>query len=187
MLIIVIAISVLTTIGVEYVRFYEGTEIPLIVRGSFPVLLIFFYLGIFLSKHSRSYSLSIPIILMIAGLTLGLMQMEYIRDTFGISGQGQKITLYLFDVGFILLCMSKKCESAYSTNPINRLVLYIGEISFGIYFTHVYLIYIADHFFPTMRENWISLWLFSLILTMLIIMAVKKIAPLHAKKYLGYR
>lgn len=186
-LILTIIISLSATLMAEYTRFYLGVELPLLLRGSCPVLLIFFYIGIFLSRRSRNYSLWIPISLMVTGIILGLLQMQYIRETFAISAQGQKITLYLFDAGVILFCMSQKCESAYRANPINRLILYIGEISFGIYFTHVYLIYIADRFFPAMRENWIILWLFSLILTMLIIMAVKKIAPVYAKKYLGYR
>ena len=186
-LILVITISVITTIGIEYLRFHHGIELPLIIRGSFPVLLIFFYLGIFLSKHNRNYSLALPIILMTIGLCLGLIHMEYIRDTYQISGQGQKLTLYLFDVGVILLCMSKQCELAYRNNPINRIILYIGEISFGIYFTHIYMINIAARFIPTIQESWITLWLFSITLTIVFIAILKKTSPEYSRKYLGYR
>lgn len=186
-LIIVILISIISTVGIEYVRFVNGHELPLIIRGAFPALLIFFYLGIFLRKHSREYSLWLPFTMIILGLIIGIVHMQYIRDTYGISAQGQKVSLYIFDVGFILLCMSKKVEMFYRNNWINRFILFIGEISFGIYFTHVYLIFLCDRYFPHLRDNWLSLWLTSMILTIGIIMATKKIAPAYAKKYLGYR
>lgn len=186
-LIIVILISIISTVGIEYVRFVNGHELPLIIRGAFPALLIFFCLGIFLRKHSREYSLWLPFTMIILGLIIGIVHMQYIRDTYGISAQGQKVSLYIFDVGFILLCMSKKVEMFYRNNWINRFILFIGEISFGIYFTHVYLIFLCDRYFPHLRDNWLSLWLTSMILTIGIIMATKKIAPAYAKKYLGYR
>lgn len=187
MLIIVILVSFVSTCIIEHIRFINGTELPLIVRGSFPPLLIFYYLGIYLAKHSRGYPLSIPIVMIIVGLIIGLLHMHCLRSFYGVSGQGQKISLYLFDIGVILLCLSKKLETSYKENFLNKIILYVGEISFGIYFTHVYLISIADKFFPWMRESWILLWIFSTVLTITIIIIFKKIAPVYSRKYFGYR
>lgn len=186
-LVLVILLSLVTTLLVETIRFGYGNELPLVIRGSFPVLLIFFYLGIYLTSHSRDYSLWIPVVMMIVGLGGGLMQMQLIRDYFGISAQGQKITLYIFDAGFILLCMSKKCELLYRKSLLTRVILYVGEISFGIYFTHIYMIWIADRFFPQMRGSWLVLWLFSIFLSIGFIAMMKRVAPEYSKKYLGYR
>lgn len=186
---VVILISVTFTFVVEYIRFVQGIEVPLIIRGSFPPLLIFFYSGVYLSKHSRNYSLLFPIGMIAIGLILGILHMQYISIHYGFGElrTGQKLSLYIFDAGVILLCMSKKCESLYRTNTLSRIILYIGEISFGIYFTHVYIIFIANRFFPSVHEYWIILWLFSLLLTIGIINICKKISPILSKKYLGYR
>lgn len=186
-LIIVIVLSLMSRFIMDYIRYTQDVQLPFIVQGSFPILLLFFYMGIFLSRHSRDYSIGLPAIMMIVGLSLGFMEMEYIRSISNQPGVGQKITLYLFDAGFILLCMSKKVESAYRDNILTRRILFVGEISFGIYFTHVYLIFIGDKFLPHLRDHWLPLWLFSLLLTILIIVVIKKISPDFSKKYLGYR
>lgn len=184
---LVVIISIISTGVMEYVRFILGKEMPLIVRGSFPILLLFFYTGIYLSKSKRDYSLLLPVIMMIIGIASGMLQMEWIRDQYGVSAQGQKITLYIFDIGFILLCMSHKVELLYRNNRLTRLILYIGEISFGIYFTHVYLILIANRFLPFVNGNWAFLWGVSLLLTIAAIALVKRIAPVWSRRYLGYR
>ena len=186
-LIVVVIISFISTVAFEYVRFHDGMELPLIVYGSFPPLLLFFYLGIYLAHHSRDYSLLLPIVMTTIGIILGLLHMQYIKDAFGVSAPGQKISLYLFDVGVILLCMSKKAEQRYRDNILTRTILFVGEISFGIYFTHMYLIFIADRFFPHLRDSWPAIWIFSILLTIGIIVIAKKIAPTFSKKYLGYR
>lgn len=173
--------------ALEIVKYKYSIELPLILRGSAPVMLLFFYMGIFLSKYSRDYSLWIPVALMIVGLITGLIQMDYIETYTDMPGQGQKITLFLFDVGFILLCMSKKCEYCYSNNWFNRFILFIGEMSFGIYFTHIYIIWFSDRIFPSLREDWVTLWISSLLITILIIHITKKLAPKFSLKYLGYR
>lgn len=186
-LIVIIAISILSAAAFEYVRFSNGIELPLIVYGSFPPLLIFFYLGIYLTRHSRDYSLWLPLGLIIIGIILGLLHMDYVQDTFGVSAPGQKTSLYVFDIGCILLCMSRKSEMAFSDNSFTRKIIYIGEISFGIYLTHMYLVFIADRFLPSMRENWIGLWSLSIVLTIGIIEICKKISPALSRRYLGYR
>lgn len=184
---LVCAMSVAASLALEYIRFVHGRELPLIVRGSFPGALIFFYIGIYLSKHRRDYSLWLPVVLIVAGLCLGLLQMEYVRNHYGISAHGQKTMLFLFEAGVILLCMSEKCEKMFRLNPATRPLLYIGEISFGIYFTHVYLIELVMRFAPQWHEQWALLWLLSVVLTVAIIATVKRIAPNAARKYLGYR
>lgn len=186
-LVIVAVISCLSMLALEIVKYHYSVELPLIVRGSAPVMLLFFYMGIFISKHSRDYSLWIPIALMIVGLITGLMQMDYVESHTDMPGQGQKITLFLFDAGFILLCMSGKMESLYRDNVLTRTILYVGEISFGIYFTHVYLIFLINRMAPSLPGLWPVKWLLSIILTIAFIAFVKRLFPAIARRYLGYR
>lgn len=186
-LILIIVISVCATVILEYLRFILGYNIPLIIRGSFLKLLLFFYLGIYLSKTNREYSLTWPLVMIAIGIILGLIQMEWILREYGISAHGQKLGLYIFDIGFILICMSKKVEKMYKSNCVTKLILKTGEISFGIYFTHIYVIFIADHYYPSLRLHWIILWGISIIVTVGIILAVKKIAPNWSHRFLGYR
>lgn len=125
--------------------------------------------------------------MMIVGLIMGLLQMEYVRVNYDIPAQGQKITLYLFEAGLILFCLSPRVESLFKKNFVTCIILYIGEISLGIYFTHVYLIWIVERLFPQIRESWLIMWLFSILLTIGLVIAVKRVSPSFAKKYLGYR
>ncbi len=186
-LIAVVIISFISAAAFEYVRFHHGMELPLIIYGSFPPLLLFFYLGIYLTHHTRDYSLLLPVGMIIIGILLGLLHMQYIKDTFGMSAPGQKISLYLFDAGVIMLCMSKRAEQLYRDNIFTRMILFVGEISFGIYFTHMYLIFLADRFLPHLHDSWLALWIFSILLTIGIVVITKKIAPTFSRKYLGYR
>lgn len=186
---LVAAISVVATCGLEYIRFWRGLELPLIVRGSFIILLLFFYMGVYLSRCSIDYSLRIPVAMMTVGLILGLCHTYVLAAAPYVCTMhvGQKVTLYLFDAGFILFCMSSKVERWYRDNHATRLILRIGEISFGIYFTHVYLIFLADRFFPSIRSEWLLLWSLSLLLTIAVILAVKRVAPDWSRRFLGYR
>jgi len=186
-LVIVMVISILSMLIIEVVRYEYGRELPLIVRGAFPPLLIFFYLGIFFSKHNRDYSICYPMLLIIGGLILGILQMEYLYNRYGIVATGQKTFLYLFDTGCILLCLSKKIENLYIDSWLNRLFLRIGEISFGIYFTHVYLIWIIERWVPQLKDNWFILWFATVCITILVIQLIKRVAPSLSLKYLGYR
>lgn len=183
----VVVISFISRAAIEYVRFHHGVELPLIVKGSFPPLLLFFYLGIFLTRHTRDYSLLLPVGMIVIGMLLGLLHLQYIEDAFGVSVTGQKISLYIFDAGVIMLCMSRKAEQLYRNNIVTRMILFVGEISFGIYLTHMYLISIADTFLPNLRDSWAALWIFSTSLTIGVIVITKRIAPAFSLKYLGYR
>ena len=124
---------------------------------------------------------------MILGIVLGLYEQKFIQDISGQLGQGQKLALYLFDVGFILFCFSEKIEKAYKDKFLTRFFLYVGEISFGIYFTHVYFINLMEKFLPTAMRSWMFGWLMSIVLTVLFISIVKKLFPNISKTYLAYR
>lgn len=150
-------------------------------------MLLYFYLGIYFGKHSRNYSLIIPITMMMAGMILGVNQMQWIETHSSIPGEGQKLSMYLFNAGAILFFLSAKIEKLFRENMLTRVVLYIGDISFGIYFTHVYLIWMLDSHYSSLRHHWVGLWMISLILTVIIIAGVKYCFPKFAKTFLGYR
>ena len=186
-LIVVVIISCATSMLQEYVRFYGGIDLPLIVYGSFPPVLIFYFLGIYFSRRLRSYSLWLPATLIAVGFVCGILHMQFLRSNLGIQGDGQKLSLYLFDAGIILLCLSERVEKWYRDNRFTRVVLYVGVISFGIYFTHVYLIFIISRLAPQLRNSWLLMWLLSILLTIAFIAGVKRVIPVYARRYLGYR
>lgn len=186
-LLLVVIFTIAANLALEYLRFGRGIDMPLIVRGSAPFLLLFFYMGIFLSAGKRNYPLWIPVVMMLAGLAAGLWQMHWLQTHLGISATGQKLSLFLFDAGFILFCLSSKAEAAYRDNRLTRAVLYVGGISFGIYFTHIYLIWLFEKYAPALHACWWASWLACTALTILFIAAVKRLAPAAARRYLGYR
>lgn len=186
-LLLVASLSIVTGCVFDYLRFIEGCEFPLIISGSFFKLSIFFFIGIYLARHSRDYSLWIPIAMIITGYLLGIAEMHGVYELHKTTQVGQKVSLYLYDAGIILLTMSSKIERLYRENMFTSMVLYIGEISFGVYFTHVYFIFMANYFFPSIRGNWFLFWAFSLITTITFIAIVKRLSPSLSRRYLGYR
>lgn len=183
---IVATFSVSATLLIEFVRFIAGIELPLNIRGSFPPLLIFFYLGIFLSKHGRNYSLWLPAAMIVVGMAVGMLQTGYLYQL-DVAYYGQKVSLYLFDAGMILLLMSSKIESNYRSNAFTRPILLCGEISFGIYFLHIYVIRYLNAYMPSLLNDWLLSTLLTLIITTAIILPIRRLWPQKAEKYLGFR
>lgn len=165
---------------------FEGRSFPLVVyAGPFMLWVVFFMLGVYFSSHSRNYSLPIPAVVTIVGLIASIFETCYYLGLDG-SGVGIKLSSFIYSAGIILLLFSEKAERAFRMNPITRLVLYIGEISFAVYFAHVYVIMIVRHF--TGREFWILNWTLVLTITVLLIALCKKILPeKFSRKYLAIR
>lgn len=184
-LITVSAICVISSIITDMLKYHYGVFLPFVLAGNLFNLSIFFCIGLFLSKTNRDYTLWMPILMIILGFVIAVIDMNELYELTGVYQVGQKTSLYLYDAGVILLLMSRKTESIFKKTKVTSLILYVGEISFGVYFLHVYLIFILNNF--NLGDNWFTSWITSTILTILIIIFMKRIAPKFSLKYLGFR
>lgn len=111
----------------------------------------------------------------------------YFWQFLGSGGVGQKASAFLFNAGIIFLLFCPSLKDAYKDTAWQRTVRWIGDMSFGIYFTHVFVIFIFHFFHLPIMESWLISVMAVMILTMAIIICCKKILPEFARKYLGYR
>lgn len=176
-----ISISVIT-----YMLQIEGKTPPLIVyAGPFALWIIFYMFGIWFSTHSRNYSLWPAWIVIVIGFVSSVIESKYYLPIHG-SGLGIKLSSFIFSAGVIILLLSESMEKFFHKNYISRGVIYVGEISFGIYLLHMYVRTVLTRLCPT--QIWIINWVLTLTITVLLIMVVKRIIPQRfATKYLGFR
>jgi len=170
---------------VTYMLQIEGKSFPLIMyAGPFVLWILFFMMGIWYSTQSRNYSLILPILIVLVGLVASVIESKYYLSMHG-SGMGIKFSSFVFSAGMIMLLFSEKVEKLYSNNALTRVILYIGEISFGIYLIHMY-VRIAVGFAHI--NSWFIEWALTLGITVGIIVITKRLLPgAFTRKYLGFR
>lgn len=184
-LITTILLSTAGIILITYLLKIEGFKMPLLYyAGPFPLWILFFFLGVFFSKHNRDYNLTVPIIMIIIGLAASILEQRYWIST-GSQAWGIKLSSFIFSAGIIWLFLSKRIENSYNENIFTSIINYIGGISFGIYLLHVYII--AAYSKIITYDNWLLNWIAVISLSILVIWITKKIMPSFSKKYLGFR
>lgn len=179
-------VSAISICIVTYMLQVEGYSFPLIIyAGPFPLWIIFFVMGVALSQTTRDYSITPAFILIIIGLIGSMVSTTYYLQLHG-SGLGIKLSSFVYSAGVILLLISHKVERLFRRNRIADAILYIGEISFAIYFAHVYFCFLRSHIWSS--GIWIIDWIGVLLLTIILITVLKAILPAKiARKYLGIR
>ena len=141
----------------------------------------FFALGIYLANSTtREYKLLIPLCVLLIGLVLSTYEASLWPKTMG-ERLGYKFSAFIYSYGAVLFLFSKKIETLFLSNirVVGSTISKIGVISFGIYLIHFKII--LYRFF----DNWIINWFVTLLLTISIILIIKKIFPQFSKKYLG--
>lgn len=179
-------VSAVSIMMVTYMIQIEGRSFPLILYAGPSVLwIVFFMIGMWYSKNSGSNNVLLGLALIIVGLIGSIIE---IRNYFPLHGGGLgiKFSSFVFSAGVILLLFSKDVRTLFRENGFTSIILFIGDISFGIYFTHVFTIAVLGHFHNF--DNWALKWLTVLIVTIVMIAGAKYILPKNiAKKYLGLR
>lgn len=161
----------------------SGQSIPLILyAGFFTTWLMFYVQGVYLSGNGRNYSLSFPILTVIAGFVLSCMESCCLLPYHG-TGVGIKLSAFVYSFGVIQLLLSSKVQSIYKENKFTRIVAYIGEISFGLYLMHCYVITVIHRFLPI--SNWLMMFLLTTLISVVAIMIARRIIPTRITKYLG--
>lgn len=140
-------------------------------------------LGVYYSDKEVSFSLRNIILFICLGFVLECLETYWLLHNYN-GGFGIKLSSFIFSFGIILLILHPKTQSLYQDNKYTSLIVYIGEISFGIYLIHCYIIHIAKVILPF--EFWFLSWLLVVLISLVIIMISRKILPTWLNRYLGF-
>ena len=176
----------ISSICVVFISWFIDGNVPLIVyAGPIITWIIFFYMGIKLSKSERDYNITILYILIPISIILCIIESYMLQiHTCGSKGFGIKLSTYIYSALMILLLFSKQFEEKFNANlTLNRIITYIGGISFGLYLLHYYFITIIFRYIDV--ENYFFRWGIVSICSIMFVIALKKIIPSKYYKLLG--
>jgi len=191
-LVISALISGVSCFLIFYLRYYTEIRLPIFVYGSAPSWLIFFVLGIYLRNNTIKLNNRALILLLISGLALSLVEtytLYHIFNDIGNSVTAVKVSSFVYST-FIILFAFKNANRNF---PKTKLLVYIGEISFGIFLSHMFFKMgvgvLINKILPILKESAL-IYQFSLIaltLSCCLIFALitRKINKTIAVKYLG--
>ena len=175
----------MSLICVAVISYTSITRFPLIVfAGPVIVWLIFFWIGVFLSRSERDYKIGWLLIGALISFVLMLIVTKYRYEATG-GGYGIKPSSFIFSFLMILFLLSKRMEQKYEKdNVINKALIVVGDYSFSIYLIHCFVITIVFHFVTI--SSWIVRWTIVVAITMLFICLVRKVLPNKCLKIIGF-
>ena len=179
-----IVISILTISLITYLSAIQGIQLPLIIyAGPFITWFVFFMLGVYYSSSKINYTVKQAIAVIIFGFALECIETYWLNINYG-GGYGIKLSAFIYSIGIVMLILSPKVKAAYKSNKITSIVAYIGNISFGVYLIHCFVIMGVNYLLPT--HSWVLSWMLVVILTSMLIASARKILPHGMNKYLGF-
>ncbi len=191
-LIVSAVISLSCSILIIFFREYTTIQLPLIVyAGFFPTYLIFFVLGLYLRNNEIRLSNQqvFPLIILFYILSWLETYLLYIKfNDISTAANPENITSFLYSMAIIIFFFQNVREGNIKG------LSYLGEISFGIYFTHIIilgriaptiLIWLIPQFISYGFISQIILVITALTLCILIAYTTRKINKNIATKYLG--
>lgn len=179
-----IVISILTISLITYLSAIQGMQLPLIIyAGPFITWFVFFMLGVYYSSSKINYTVKQAIAVIIFGFGLECIETYWLNTNYG-GGYGIKLSAFIYSIGIVMLILSPKVKAAYKSNKITSIVAYIGNISFGVYLIHCFIIMGVNYLLPT--HSWVLSWLLTVILTSMLVASARKILPHRLNKYLGF-
>jgi len=185
-------ISAICMLVLFYLTRIQKISIPLVVyAGPFPVWIVFFVIGLYLGKNKIKIECRKLILFTTLGLILSIVETYlhiYVSQSF--VGLGIKIGSFAYSFSIILLLFS--LNTSYKSNSfLWRFFVYLGQISFGIYLIHIYILrftrvivsklVISNYYFI----NQLFLITLTLTFSVSIIYLARKINKQLATKYLG--
>lgn len=185
-------ISAMSCVLILYLKYYTEIRLPIFVYGSAPTWLMFFVLGIYLRKNPIKLENTTLMLLIVSGLALSLVETYILYNKFddiGNSVTAVKVSSFAYSTFIILFAFRNADRNLAKT----KLLRYIGEVSFGIFLSHMFFMIglraILDLWFPILKERAL-LYQFSLIaLTLSCCLAFalisREINKPRAMKYLG--
>ncbi|RXG21696.1 acyltransferase [Leeuwenhoekiella marinoflava] len=191
-LVIAALISGLSCFLIFCFKYFTEISLPIFVTGSAPSWLIFFVLGIYLRNNTIKLNNRALILLLISGLVLSIIETYILYDHFndiGYSVTAVKFSSFVYST-FVILFAFKNANRNFSKR---KLLAYIGEISFGIFLSHIFFMMlikpVMNKLLPILKDNALlyQFFLITLTLSCCIIFALitRKINKTIAVKYLG--
>ncbi len=152
-----IVISILTISLITYLSAIQGMQLPLIIyAGPFITWFVFFMLGVYYSSSKINYTVKQAIAVIIFGFGLECIETYWLNTNYG-GGYGIKLSAFIYSIGIVMLILSPKVKAAYKSNKITSIVAYIGNISFGLYLIHCFVIMGVNYLLPT--HSWVLSWM----------------------------
>ncbi len=191
-LIVSMIISLLSCILIFYFRHFTDFNLPLVVYGGFfPTYLVFFVLGLYLRNNKVKYTTQKLIPFIVAFFILSCIETYLLYLKFNDirnAVNGEKIGSFLYAIAFVML---------FFRNVKLRnlpMMTYTGEISFGIYLSHIVILgrvapSILVRLWPQINSYGLFLQLMLVITTLLFCIlfayVTRRINKNVAVKYLG--
>ncbi len=178
-------VSLVSILLVTYLRSYRDVSVPLILyAGICPLWIVFYSLGIALSRGNREYRLWPLIILLVISLVLQFFGTTLLSNHRG-PYVGIKPSSFLFSAMMVLSLFSKRVEDYINQDKgiFYNLLAGLGKNSFGVYLSHM-VVYLLLRCFCHINL-WFLRWFILLILDVLLILLLKRVLPQSLNKYLG--
>lgn len=127
-----------------FIRLHGRTELPLIITaGVFPAWIVFFHGGICIKRNDLpqlTYT-QICLFLVVAVTATVLESLYWLQAAQSVSFalSQLKITSFIFSWAFILFLLKKPV-------PLNKVLIKMGEYSFGIFLIHIPVMIVAFRF-----------------------------------------
>lgn len=184
--------SALFCLFIFYLRYYQSIDLPVILyAGTFIPYLFFFVLGIYFGKgglliEKRKISLGFAMLCLIIAVIDSSIEYNTFLNLKAATST-VKITSFLF--AFAVMCFLFNPKNFGFKNFI---LSYLGVISFGIYFSHMYVfpkvtVFVKNHlhFFDSLSMQ-VIIALITIVVCSLLCFLARKLHKRYAVKYLGF-
>lgn len=174
--------GIISFVYVIIMAYCGGNSLPMLAGlGFFPLWIVYWFLGMWLSENKRIYRIDVLLLLGIIGLLAQISESWLLKEK-GLSNpfDATKPSSFIYSVVILMLLFSTKIEALYRSNVFTKSVEYIGKVSFGIYLIHCHLI----SFIPS--GFWCVKWCIALLLSVAIAAGIHYIIPSKVRYYLGF-
>lgn len=162
----------------------RGQHWPILFyAGPLPMWIVFFVLGGFLRTAPDFFKTKILYFASFVSLFVILMETKFL-NSFGCPGLGQKLSSHVFSFCVITILFSPSFQKNYKRTILSRFLEIVGNLSFGIYLIHNYLVFFVRRF--TKVDNWMLTWFIVLCTSMILILICQKILPPKWKRWIGF-
>lgn len=183
-----LVLSLMSVVLLNYIRAINGISLPMTVYAApFPLWIVFFVVGVYLSRVERNYSIGWVSVGVFIALLLQVIEARYLCSFHGV-GQGIKPSSFVFSLLMVLLLFSTKFEERYNKRNtcIKNGISNIGEVSFVVYLSHTLVILLAGRIGFYSSAPWLFRWLLIAAIDILVVLVLRGILPAKMNRYLGF-
>jgi peptidoglycan/LPS O-acetylase OafA/YrhL len=172
-LVISLLTSLICCFVIYYLRYHTLTNLPLVVyAGNFATWIVFFVLGIYLRLNTIKINRAWLIVLCTFTFFLSLFETGFVYHLHGEiieSTTAVKASSFLYSFFVIIYLFSLKKDVN------SRIMIYVGELSFGIYFLHMFVLTALKSF---LAEAMPDVFKYSIFIQLLLIVVILSICTM---------